>query len=69
MMADIEQNPLWEILVEVVHSLPLYPSHKAYIRDFILVNNPEISIEELAHRLDIPIGEAIVILRELNHSG
>lgn len=59
------ENPLWDVLVGVVHSHPLYLGHKAYTRDVILANQPEISCEALARRLDMPLGEAMVILSEL----
>ena len=62
---DLERSPLWLILVEVVHRLPMYRYHKAYVRDNILLENPEITAEELSKRLDIPLGEALVILSEL----
>lgn len=62
---DLKRSPLWPILVEVVHSLPLYPSHKAYLRDFLIVESPEISVEEVSYRLGITLGEAMVILDEV----
>ena len=61
-------NPLWEILVETVHSLVMYAHHKAYVRDVVFSENPEIKPEELAARLGIPLGEALVILYELEHA-
>ncbi len=65
MGGDLERSPLWLILVEVVHRLPMYRYHKAYVRDHILLENPDITAEELSKRLDIPLGEALVILSEL----
>jgi len=62
---ELERNPLWLILVETVHSLPMYPSHKAYVRDNIVLETPEITPEELSLRLNIPLGEAMVILQEI----
>lgn len=58
-------NPLWEVLVETVHSLIMYPKHKAYVRDVVLSENPEIKPNELAAKLGISFGEALVILYEL----
>ncbi len=55
----------WQTLVETVHSLPLYKSHKAYVRDKILINMPNVTVEELMGRLGITRGEAMVILWEL----
>jgi hypothetical protein len=63
--AERERNPLWLILVETVHRLPLYPSHKAYLRDTLLLDSPEITVEEISRRLNIPLGEVMVILQEL----
>ena len=52
MTAELERNPLWLILVETVHTLPMYPSHKAYVRDKLTIESPDISAEELSLRLD-----------------
>ena len=65
-MENYESNPLWLILVETAKNLPLYNAHKAYVRDTIFPENPDVSAEELSHRLNMPIGEALVILWELN---
>jgi hypothetical protein len=67
--AERERNPLWLILVETVHGLPLYPSHKAYLRDTLLLDSPEITVEEISRRLNIPLGEVMVILHELKEEG
>ena len=52
-------------MVEAVHALVLYPNHKAYTRDVILPEKPETTPAELAARLNLPLGEALVILYEL----
>jgi len=62
---EYEKNPLWKILVDTVHAILMYPHHKAYVRDALLPENPEISPEDLALKLGIPLGEALVILYEL----
>lgn len=59
------KEKLWPILVETVHTLVMYTSHKAYIRDTMIPENPDITATELAVKLDISNGEAIVILHEL----
>ena len=56
---------LWPILVETVQSLVMYPNHKAFTRDDVLPEKPGISPAELATRLNMPFGEALVILYEL----
>lgn len=64
-MTELERNPLWLILVETVHELPMYLSHKAYVGDSLIIESPDISAEELSLRMDIPLGEAMVILHEI----
>jgi hypothetical protein len=59
------KEKLWSILVETVHASVMYPSHKAYTRDEILPEKPGITASELANRLDMPLGEALVVLHEL----
>ncbi len=58
-------NPLWSILVETVHAMVMYPHHKAYTRDIALHEQPDIKPTDLAARVGIPLGEALVILYEL----
>ena len=62
---EFSKEKLWQIIVETAHASVMYPSHKAYTRDVILCKKPEISAKELAIRLNMPIGEALVILQEL----
>jgi len=62
---EYEKDPLWKTLVETVHAMVMYPSHKAYVREVVLRENPEISPRDLSLRLAIPLGEAMVILYEL----
>lgn len=62
MSEEYKENPLWLILVETVENLPMYISHLNYVKDTILVETPKITAEELSQRLNIPLGEAIVIL-------
>ena len=64
-LEDPRKNPLWLILAETAQRLPLYNAHKAYVRDEILPENPDVSAEEISHRLDATLGEAMVILSEL----
>ena len=62
---DCVKEALWPLLVETVHSTVMYPSHKAYTRLVILSEKPETTPENLAARLKISLGEALVILYEL----
>jgi len=58
-------NPLWTLLVETVHAMVMYPHHKAYTRDVVLHEQPDVTARDLAAKLGIPLGEALVILYEL----
>ena len=58
-------NPLWPLLVETVQAMIMYPHHKAYARDVILQEQPDATAQDLAIKLSIPLGEALVILYEL----
>jgi hypothetical protein len=62
---DLDKNPLWGLLVETAHRLPLYKSHKNYVREVILPSEPDIKPEELSERLNMPLGEAMVIFEEI----
>jgi len=64
-LEDYEKEKLWPILIETVHALIMYPNHKAYTREVVLHEKPDITATELAARLRIPLGEALVILYEL----
>jgi len=65
-LGDYSKNELWPILIETVHSLVMYPNHKAYTRLVILSEKPETMPSDLAARLKISLGEALVILHELD---
>jgi CTP-dependent riboflavin kinase len=64
-LEEYTKEKLWPILIETVRTLVMYPNHKAYTRDNILQEKPEIAPEELAVRLNLSPGEALVILYEL----
>ncbi len=64
---EYEKEKLWPILLETVHALVMYAHHKAYTREVILNEKPDITPAELAARLKMPLGEAIVILYELKN--
>jgi len=66
-LEDYVKEKLWPILVETVHALVMYPNHKAYTREVVLHEKPDIKPEELAAKLRIPLGEALVILHELSN--
>ncbi|MCW4003946.1 MAG: hypothetical protein NWE95_08560 [Candidatus Bathyarchaeota archaeon] len=62
---EYTKEKLWQLLVEAVHASVMYPTHKAYVRDSILPTNVEVTPDELVQRLGMPLGEALVILSEL----
>jgi hypothetical protein len=62
---EYSKEKLWQLLVEAVHASVMYPTHKAYTRDSILPQKADVKANELAERLDMPLGEALVILSEL----
>jgi len=64
-LEEYTKEKLWPILIETVHALVMYPHHKAYTREVILHEKPDITPAELAARLKISLGEALVILCEL----
>jgi hypothetical protein len=64
-LEEYTKDKLCLILVETVHANVMYPTHKAYTRDVILREKADISAQELASKLNLPLGEALVILQEL----
>jgi hypothetical protein len=64
-LEEYSKEKLWQLLVEAVHASVMYPTHKAYTRDSVLPLKGDISANELAERLGMPLGEALVILNEL----
>jgi len=64
-LEEYVSSPLWSVLVETVHAMILYPHHKAYTRDVVLHEQPDISPSDLATKLGVPLGEALVIFYEL----
>ena len=68
MSEEYKENPLWLILIETAQTLPMYKAHLNYTKDVIIPENMRITPEELSQRLDITLGEAIVIISELHES-
>ena len=64
-LEEFTKKKLWLMLVETVHAAVMYPTHKSYTREEIMRENPDIIPAELAARLNLPLGEALVILNEL----
>jgi len=59
------EDPLWPVLIEVVHALTMYRFHKRYVSNVLLNENPDTTPNDLCTRLKIPLGEAVVILHEI----
>jgi hypothetical protein len=64
-LEEFTKEKLWSILMETIHFIVMYPNHKAYTREVVLQEKPEITPAELASRLRMPLGEALVIMYEL----
>lgn len=64
-LEEYSKEMLWQLLVETVHASVMYPTHKGYTRDSILPQKTDITANELAERLGMPLGEALVVLSEL----
>jgi hypothetical protein len=64
-LEEYTKERLWPILIEAVHALVMYVNHKAYVRETILQEKPDITPAELSVRLKMTLGEALVILHEL----
>ncbi len=62
---EYAEEKLWQILVDTVHALTMYPYHKAYVRDTILHEKPDITPNQLSAQLGIPLGEALVVIFEI----
>lgn len=60
----MEKEQVWKALVDTVHALLMYKSHKYYVGEVMLKEKPDISPQELAIQLNIPIGESLVLLAE-----
>jgi len=64
-LEEYTKEQLWTMLVETVRASIMYPHHKVYTRETVLVEEPDISPAELSSRLNVPLGEALVLLYEL----
>jgi len=43
----------------------MYKNHKRYVKDSMMKETPEISPQELSVQLNLPLGEAFVLLAEI----
>jgi len=63
--SGLDREELWRALVETAHALLMYKNHKRYVEEILLKEMPDIAPNQLAIRLGIPAGEAIVLLSEI----
>ncbi len=68
-LEEYTKERLWPILIETVHALVMYSHHKAYTREVVLHEKTDVTPTDLAAKLRIPLGEALVILYELTKEG
>lgn len=61
-MEEYRSHPLWLLLVETARSHPLYPGLVAYVSTHLLPEHPDVTAKEVAVRLSIPLGLAVVVL-------
>ena len=61
----IKNEPLWSVLQDTARRIPLYSNFLAYVNEKILPNNPNITARELASKMSISYGEALVLLSDL----
>ncbi len=64
-LENYTNDRLWPILVDTAHQLVMFSHHKAYVRDSVLPESKQIDADKLASRLGISLGEALVIMFEL----
>lgn len=64
-LEDFTKEQILELLVDTVHSMILYPQHKSYINNLILDDENNREPQLLAARLNITLGEVLIILKEL----
>ena len=67
-LEDLKKERLAKLLIDVVHAMVMYTSHKQYIRELVLRDKPILKPDELAIRLNMTLGEVLVILHELEET-
>jgi hypothetical protein len=63
----LRRYDLWNLLYDTTRSIPTYNNHKAYVRDILIHEKPDITPEELSVYIGVSLGEALVILQELEN--
>lgn len=65
LLEEFTKEQILDLLIDNVHSMILYPQHKKYINNLIVRQQNNLEPQLLAARLDISLGEVLVILKEL----
>ena len=63
-LEDLTKEQIWNLLTETVHAMIMYPNHKTYIQEIRQEEKADPKPQEIASRLNITLGEALVILNE-----
>jgi transcription initiation factor IIE alpha subunit len=64
-LKDLSKDKLLQLLIETVHSMSMYPNHKTYTQELMRREKTDLNPKELAVRLNMTLGEVLVILQEL----
>ena len=64
-LKNFSKDKIIQLLFETVHAMVMYPNHKAYIGEIIRKEKTDLKPVELAIRLNMTLGEVLVILHEL----
>ncbi len=67
-LSELKENVLWSVLVDTARRSPLYSGLTGYIKSEILPKHPKISARELATKLSISFGEALVFLADIRET-
>ncbi len=62
---NLSKDKIIQLLFETVHAMVMYPNHKTYMQEIIRKEKTDLKPDELAIRLNMTLGEVLVILHEL----
>lgn len=66
-LENLTKKQLWNLLTETVQKMIMYPNHKSYINEIKKKEKTNPKPQEIAARLNITFGEALVIFNELEN--
>ena len=64
-LEDLTKEQIWNLLTETVHEMIMYTNHKAYIHKILQEEKTDLKPQEIAARLNITLGEVMIILNDL----